>query len=107
MEKIPFCGCYRLPTSHATAPNSLPIIITTAAHALDPDVAASCLSGEIHLRLCARSLATDIGTILPWTGSTVSAALPGGVRNRLFARKPPGGCMGECCNRISTLGVLA
>lgn len=37
----------------------------------------------------------------------MSAALPGGVRDRLFVRKPSGGYRGECCNKSSTPGVLA
>lgn len=37
----------------------------------------------------------------------MSAALSSGVRDRLFAKRLSGGYRDECCNRISTLGVLA
>src|ERR1700722_19640411 len=70
-------------------------------------VAASCLSGGTHFRPCTRSLAMDNGTISSWASSVVCAALPGGVRDRLFARRFSGGYKGEFRNRISSLGVLA
>jgi hypothetical protein len=103
-KKSPFCGNYKLLPLDVTAPNPLTLI---SDHAPYPDVAASCLSGETHLRPCAHSLAMDIGTISSWTSRVVSAALPGGVRDRLFARKPSGGYKAEWCNKSSTLGVLA
>lgn len=49
----------------------------------------------------------DNGTISSWASSVVCAALPGGVRDRLFARRFSGGYKGGFRNRISSLGVLA
>jgi len=95
-------GCHDLV---APIRNTVPLlVIITSVHVPYPDVVTSCLSGETHLRPCAHSLATDIGTISSWMSGAVSAALTGGVRDRLFARRPSDCYRGECCNRILTLG---